>query len=159
MRIIRNILLFVIFCGCQSDKQTKNVPDKISENLINGNWNESNSDALLKIFVLNNKNFAFQSNMESISLFANGTWNIQNDTLYLNSKMPTECLYVEKFGPNCRNPNLLIEEKIETTVEDCMPIEIKRYFMKFSNEKFIIRNDSLIHIPNCKNAENIKFHR
>ena len=159
MRITVTFLIFLIFIGCQNDKQSKNMRENMREKLVEGNWkNFVQNEISTEITILKNGNYIYQSNAELI-FFSNGDWNIKNDTLYLNSIMPKECFFVSNFGPSCRNPNMIIEELIETTVENCKPLTWNKYFTKFSNEKFILRNDTLTHIPKCKNVENLKFHR
>ena len=159
MRITITFLLFLTSIGCQKDRQSTSVSKNLSRELVQGNWkNFVQNEIYSEIIIMKSGNFNYTNNSELLS-FSNGTWNVKRDTLYLNSVIPHECFFVSKFGPICRNPNILIEELIETTIENCEPSHENKYFIKFLNEKFIIRNDTLIHIPKCQNVEDIKFYK
>ena len=38
MRITVTFLIFLIFIGCQNDKQSKNMRENMREKLVEGNW-------------------------------------------------------------------------------------------------------------------------
>ena len=139
------LILVVILVSCQNAK--------IDLKLIVGNWNIKR-DVYAKGSLTINENMTFKfSEMGHLSeSSSSGTWEIKKDTLILSSTMPKECLYVLKFGPSCENKNIVIEDLIETTVENCEPKSYTKFYTKFWTEKFIIKKDSLIYIITNKNC-------
>lgn len=72
--------------------------------------------------------------------FSNGIWEINNDTLTLNSSIPNECFYKDDFSLNEENL-----EDLQTTLKDCEPKENTEFFTEFKNSTFIVTQDSLIY--------------
>ncbi|MBW8358170.1 MAG: hypothetical protein K0M63_00025, partial [Weeksellaceae bacterium] len=146
-------LYFTLFLGCES----KNGEEELAKKTI-GNWNVERDVYTKGSLVLNtNKTFQFSEEGHLSETHSNGTWNIKNDTLILNSLMPTECLYVNNFSPYCEDKYIVTKEKIETTIENCEPKKIGKFYTKFSNEKFVIKKDTLIYVNENKNCANEQF--
>ncbi len=103
-----------------------------------------------KLIIKENKTFEFSSRACQDGSKSNGIWKLENDTIILNSIKPKECLFQHRFG-FC----LIIGDKSyfenNKTIRGCEPSGRNSSYEIFENEKFIIKNDTLIHI-NKKNA-------
>lgn len=154
---MRKLTILSVILTCIS---CKNFDQKAAlKKQVIGDWKNKTTSEKFKI--LKNNQFYYQDNSEEnlISFYSIGTWKIENDTLFFTSKMPKECLHVHKFGGSCVDSNFSGDFLIETTILDCTPKNAKKYFIKFTNEKFILRNDSLLYIPPCKINREISFKR
>ena len=140
------LLFATIFVGCQSDK--------IDFKLFGGNWKIERDVYRKGALIINqDRTFKFSDIGHLSESYSSCTWKIKKDTLVLSSTMPQECLYVHKFAPFCPNKNIIIEEKIETTIENCEPKNYTKFYSKFLREKFILKKDSLIYIVTNKNCD------
>ncbi len=141
------LIISIIFTSCQK----KNI-DEI--NVVN-NWNIKRDPYTSGQLVLNeNKTFHFTERSHLSETFSNGVWKMKDDTIYLNSKMHNECLYMNSFKPYCEDKYIVTREKIETTIENCQPKNYTRFYTIFQNEKFKFRNDSLFYVNPNKNCAN-----
>ena len=84
-----------------------------------------------------------------------GRCKVNGDTLILNSDSTKECYYLCRFGINCIrviydpvHPNQYTPRP--TTQKGCRPISSDEYVV-FDQEKFILKDSLLIHIPNPEN--------
>ena len=129
--------------------------DKINIQKIAKNW-KIQRDIYSKgnLIIKENKEFEFNEKSHLSETFSRGSWIIKRDTLFLKSQIPSECLYMYNFSLYCEKKYILIEELIETTIENCTPNNHTILFTKFQNEKFILRNDSLIYVNSNKNCAN-----
>lgn len=140
------LLFAIIFVGCHSDK--------IDLKLILGNWKIERDVYTKGALTINaNRTFKFSEIGHLSESYSSGTWEIKKDTLVLSSTMPKECLYVNKFAPSCPNKNIVIEGKIETTIENCEPKKYTKFYSKFLTEKFILKKNALIYIVTNKNCD------
>ena len=115
-----------------------------------------------KLIIKENKTFEFSSRACQDGSKSNGTWKIEKDTIILNSVKPKGCLFQHKFG-FCiiiGNNSYLENNK---TIEGCEPSGRDSSYEIFENEKFFMRNDTLIHktkknapCPNLKIAYSMK---
>src|SRR5690606_23752260 len=138
------LIISIIFTSCQKE----NI-DEI--NVVN-NWNIKRDPYTSGQLVLNeNKTFHFTERSHLSETFSNGVWKMKDDTIYLNSKMHNECLYMNSFKPYCEDKYIVTREKIETTIENCQPKNYTRFYTIFQNEKFKFRNDSLFYVNPNKN--------
>ena len=80
-----------------------------------------------------------------------------NDTLILNSIPSKECQFTNGFGNNFRAPIKGEDFKLETTIKDCKPDERNGEYVKFINDKFYIKNDTLEYVTNIKLPFNNRF--
>ena len=141
------LIISIIFTSCQKE----NI-DEI--NVVN-NWNIKRDPYTSGQLVLNeNKTFHFTERSHLSETFSNGVWKMKDDTIYLNSKMHNECLYMNSFKPYCEDKYIVTREKIETTIENCQPKNYTRFYTIFQNEKFKFRNDSLFYVNPNKNCAN-----
>ncbi|MEN2436604.1 hypothetical protein AAH994_14400 [Weeksellaceae bacterium A-14] len=125
---------------------------------IVNNWNIKRDAYAKGNLILNeNRTFQFTEKSHLSETFSSGNWKIENDTIFLNSKMPKECLYVNNFKPYCEDKYVVFKEKIETTIENCEPKNFTKFYTAFQNEKFIFKNDSLIYINPNKNCANNQY--
>ena len=108
------------------------------------------------------KTFEYTSRACESGSESNGTWKIENDTIILKSIKPKGCRFQHRFGL-C----IVVGDKsyIENnkTIKDCEPSGRDSSYEIFENEKFYIRNDTLIYInkendpcPELKIAFSIK---
>ncbi len=143
------LIISIILTSCQKE----NIDEK---NIVN-NWNIKRDPYTSGQLVLNeNRTFHFAERTHLAEAFSNGVWKIEDDTIYLNSKMTKECLYIDKFKPYCEDKYIVTKEKIETTIENCEPKNYTRFYTIFQNEKFLFRNDSLIYVYPNKNCANLQ---
>ena len=115
-----------------------------------------------RLIIKENKTFEFSSRACQGGSESNGIWKIENDTIILNSIKPKGCLFQHKYG-FC----LIVGDKSyfenNKTIKGCEPSGRDSSYEIFENEKFFIRNDTLIHVnkindpcPNLKIAYSMK---
>lgn len=104
-----------------------------------------------KLIIKADKTFEYTSaNCQSGSK-SNGNWEIKNDTISLKSIKPKGCLYQNRFDDFCIKKEDLRFFENNKTLKDCDPSGREPSYEIFENEKFIIKNDTLIHINQVKN--------
>ena len=140
---MRNIIISVIFIffafGC-SKVENDNIEK--TESFIR-DWEVVRypySNATLTL--LNNNEFKYEETGHITELYSEGIWNKKGDTLMINSLRPNKCLYVDDFSLNKEETF----ESMKTTINNCFPEPHAIMFTEFSNEKFIIKIDSLIYL-------------
>ena len=140
---MRNIIISVIFIlfafGCS---KVENNKFETTESFIR-DWKVVRypySNATLTL--LNNNEFKYEETGHITELYSEGIWNKKGDTLMINSLRPNKCLYVDDFSLN----NEDTFEAMVTTINNCLPEPNAKMFTEFSNEKFIIKKDSLIYL-------------
>ena len=151
IRPIFKVLFLFLLLGCKKDQ-------RIDSKKIIGLWNIER-DAYTKgtLRINENQTFKFKETAHLSETFSEGIWKIKKDTLFLNSKPSTECLYLNNFSPFCEDEFIVVKPYIETTIENCHPDNFTKYYTSFNQEKFIVKNDSLIYINENKNCENEQF--
>lgn len=99
-----------------------------------------------------NYNFTYDGGACALRFGSNGNWNLSGDTLILNSLWPEECCYVNDFSMHCAivDVNSSTAFKITTSTPGCTPQKIYEYIL-FKNEKFLIKDSTLIHIQYTNN--------
>ena len=105
-----------------------------------------------KITFSKNHTFEYVEKNDFSNSNSNGKWEIRKDTLILNSVFPNECLYVNNFLQSCNDEQaIVVKPFIETTIINCRPKNIKKFFRKFDDTKFVKDSNSLVFIPkgNC----------
>jgi hypothetical protein len=147
-KITSLLIILVSLTNCKNESQKKKI-----NSIFVRDWYDTEMvipfSATLKI----NKDSTFQykGGACTSSFTSNGTWRIENDTIILNSNKSKECLIIVEFGPLCPSKEDMLNHKISKTLKDCNPAGENMY-ENFRNEKFYIRNDSLIY----KKGENEK---
>ena len=112
-------------------------------------WNSVTAASTFSLQVI--PNMEVRRNV-SKSFLSKGSWTLKDDTIVLNSFQPKECYYLQYFGDDCIAPPLIgdTSKYVErTSVKGCNP-EYHRIYIMFYNERFILRNDTLIHILRTK---------
>jgi hypothetical protein len=153
-RIHQIIVLGILFLLLQSCCNTVNDNISIRDNLIINNnkflgeWYSVERvvpfESILKID--SNFNFTYEGGACVSRFGSNGYWISNDDTLILNSVMPKNCYYIEKFGMNCKITMIgELPEPRTTSKKDCVPTT-DSVFILFENEKFIINDSVLIYI-------------
>ena len=144
------IFLFVIF-AFQSCKK------KADERFVR-TWHDTENIIPGRSTLNINSNFTFSYNAIGCQWrnISKGKWNVIGDTLELNSLVSDTCYNMSpfadyvKFGDNIER---------QTTIKNCTA-ETETGFTIFKNEKFYLKNDSLVYIQrknsNCSKIE-IKF--
>lgn len=143
-------LLFVTLFSCE-----KNRLFHVSQ--IYGEWKiKSGVMETGEVLIFNtDKTFTYKSVYHITEFFSQGNWKIKEDTLILNSIMPHECFYLLSFGGKCKSSDVLTDELIYKTNLECESPASNKFFIEFKNSKFLIKKDSLIHIPANKNCDEV----
>lgn len=145
------LIICTLFIGC------KNNDEELSKKIV-GKWNVERDVYAKGSLILNTyQTFQFSEENHLSETYSTGNWKIKNDTLLLNSKKPNDCLYINFFSPYCEDKYIVIKPHIETTVENCEPKNFGKFYTKFSNEKFVFKNDILTYINENKNCANEQF--
>ena len=154
----KQILYFLTLTLIQSSCISKNNTDKSTQEQIDkylGVWHSTDRhyeySADLKIDSMNN--FIYDGGACTWSFLSKGSWKLNGDTIVLNSFEPTECYYVEDFGIKIIVEPPIIGDttihEMRTSIRGCEP-QLSSTYIMFNNEKFIIKNDTLIHIAHKK---------
>ncbi|WP_298393719.1 hypothetical protein [Flavobacterium sp.] len=150
---MKNLLFFIfifliLFSSCK-----KELPQKIENPKFVRTWYDTvqGMPFRAKLIIKANKTFEYLSGACDSRSKSNGIWNIQNDTIILKSLKPKGCLFQNRFGVYCipKNDKSFFENN--KTIKDCEPNGAESNYEIFENEKFIIENDTLIHINQAKN--------
>ena len=106
-----------------------------------------------KAYLKINKDYTFNFNGGAClsRFYSKGKWKEKNDTIILNSIVPSKCLYTMEFGINCVKFNADNNLYRETTIKNCEPNNGEEY-VNFKNEKFYIKSDTLKFIAKQKNC-------
>jgi hypothetical protein len=140
MKTIFTFFILISLLGCQ-----KNIePDEFV-----GTWIiDGIPYSKAKITFSKNHTFEYVEKNDFAHSNSKGQWEIRKDTLILNSVFPNECLYVSYFSQDCNDEQSAVFKLfIETTIENCQPKNIKKFFTKFDNTKFVKGSNSLVFIP------------
>lgn len=145
------LLLFVvltIFSSCKKELQKEIENPKFVRT-----WHDTvqGMPFRAKLSINANKTFEYLSGACQSSSESNGTWKIKNDTIILKSIKPKGCHFQNRFGVYCIPKNDKIFFENIKTIKDCEPSGSEPEYEIFENEKFIIQNDTLIHINQAKN--------
>ena len=147
MKAYNLFLIIIIFTSCKNHED-----ESISKNEFIKEWQSRKSivphRAYLKIKPDNT--FEYKSSGCQWSSNSFGTWKIIKDTLILNSIPSKECQYVNGFGNNLQIPKKGEDFERKTTISNCIPEEKNGLYVKFTNDKFYIKNDTLEYVTNIK---------
>ncbi len=147
------LLLFLLSCGNEVTRENK-IPEK---NLI-GRWHISRDPyAKGEIYLNTDHSFVFSESGHLSETYSTGKWEVNKDTLLLNSIMPGECLYLTSFAPACEELYIAIKPKIEVTIENCEPKSYTKFYTEFRQEKFVMSTDSLSYVNMNKNCANKQY--
>lgn len=143
-------LLFVtltLFSSCK-----KELPKKIENTKFVRTWYDTvqGMPFRAKLNIKINKTFEYSSQACQSGSESNGMWMVKGDTIILNSIKPKGCLFQHHFGFSCIAYNDKSYFENNTTIKNCEPTGKESDYEIFENEKFIIRNDTLIHTNKVK---------
>ena len=141
------VLLLQSCCNTNIPSETQN---ELENNYYLGEWYSVKRitpfGATLRID--SSYTFNYEGGACLMNFGAKGIWNLNGDTLLLNSFEPEGCYYLLEFEPDFTviNINDSIFPKPPTTKENCTPV-IDYYYIQFRNARFLIIDSVLTHIP------------
>lgn len=109
-----------------------------------------------KLIINDNKTFEYNGGACTSSFESKGSWKIEKDTLILNSSKTKKCYWKHPFGLMCSEKDFEKIREDNKTIKDCNPTGENAYVI-FDNEKFYIRNDTLIHTKKNKYCPKFKI--
>ena len=134
----KNSLIFLLLILINCSKESKDE-FKRKENFIR-DWKVIRypySNAILSIYA--NHEFKYSETGHLSESYSEGIWDLNNDTLTLNSLQPNECLIIDDFSLNISENY----DKMRMTSKNCEPKPNSKIFTEFINAKFLIKKDSL----------------
>ncbi len=145
------IMLFT-FSSCTESNNKKINKEIYVKNVFTKKWKSVEKVLPYNSTLWIKKDSTFQFNFK-VCLgkgYSNGIWKIDSPYIVLNSYEIDSCLYLSEFGKNCFPVSDSMEFINKTTIKDCIPIsEIK--YVKFANDSFYIKQDTLFHVPEQNN--------
>jgi len=104
-----------------------------------------------------NYTFEYFSGACSYRSISEGTWEVKDDTLILNSIPARDCFYLIEFGNLCKTKEE-IEKKWarKKNIVDCEASPEIEYEI-FNNEVFYLKSDTLVHKKQNKECAGIDF--
>lgn len=143
-----------ILSSCISKNKTAESSEEHFEKYF-GVWHSTDRhyeySADLKIDSINN--FIYEGGACASSFLSKGSWKLNGDTIILNSFQPEECYYVNDFGIKYIVAPPIIgdttKHEMRTSIKGFEP-KLHSIYILFNNGKFIIKNDTLVHIAHTK---------
>lgn len=153
LKLLSTLLLFVVFISCKKD-ETKAI--KKSEFVKT--WFDTVRMAPFKskLIINENKTFEYLGGACTSRFESKGSWKIEKDTLILNSSKTNKCYWKHPFGLMCSKKDFEKIREDNKTIKGCSPTGEDAYVI-FDNEKFYIRNDTLIHTEKNKYCPKMKI--
>lgn len=155
MRVkIFSIIILTVFISCKTDKPKINKKSDFVKT-----WFDTVRMVPFesKLIINENKTFDYLGGACTSSFFSKGYWKIKEDTLILTSSKIDKCYWKENFGPICfTNEEIEKMQEDNKTIKNCKPIGEESYVF-FNQEKFYLRNDTLIHARENKNCPNLRI--
>ena len=157
---INKILFFVLafsFICCQNKNEKIIIKEIVKENHYLGEWFSVKRvypfGAILKID--SNNSFTYKGGACVRHFYSKGSWTLRDDTLILNSYEPEGCYSLKEFvlvGGIIINIDSNGVERVQrpVSIEGCEPESEKDYII-FNQEKLLIIDSILTHIPNPNN--------
>lgn len=153
-QIVFLFVCLVLFSSCK-----KELPQTIENPKFVRTWYDTvqGMPFRAKLSIKENNTFEYSSRSCQDGSKSNGIWKIEKDTIILNSIKPKGCLFQHPFGVICIPFNEPFNGDYKT-IKDCEPSGREATYEIFENEKFILRNDTLIHTNKVKdNCPNIRI--
>ena len=146
--------MFSILIGIVMKKVFKENEFKIdkTQKFIN-NWKATKKPTPFQgtLKIRSNKTFEYIAGACTSKSFSEGNWEIENDTIILNSLKPKKCYYLWDFEFNCEKlPKKGETFIIKKSIKNCNPNSEEDYVI-FENAKFYIKDTILIFNPKMKN--------
>lgn len=153
--ILYNLTIIFIISSCISKNNIAESSEEQFDKYL-GIWHTTfrhyEYSADLKIDSMNN--FIYEGGACESSFLSKGSWKLNGDTIILNSFQPEECYYVNDFGIKYIVAPPIIgdttKHELRTSIKGCEPDLVYTTYILFNNERFIIKNDTLIHITHTK---------
>lgn len=148
LKLTLTLLLFLLSCKKSSE-------NKIQDGIV-AEWKSTEKpvpySAILKIN--NNHTFLYSSDACDSHSSSKGKWEIEHDTIILNSYEPEKCCFLIIFGGNCEEyGNEGKEKPFQKSFKDC-DLKTNDFYDVFKNSKFCLKNKKLVFIKsknnNCK---------
>ncbi len=146
-------ILFVVFISCKKDEQKV-----IKKSEFVKTWFDTvrGMPFMSKLKINENRTFDYYGGACTSRFHSEGTWRIEKDTLILNSYKTNKCYWKENFGLICTKEEIDSMREDNKTIKDCKPTGEERYVI-FHNERFYLRNDTLIHTKKNKNCPKLRI--
>ena len=150
------ILLIISLSSCNKFKQKEQVNENQNSEFVK-TWFDTIRGIPFteKLEIKQNRTFKLIGGACTAGWWSEGSWNLKNDTIILNSIKPKKCVYLREYAAMCRTIEEIRKNDRKISIKDCTPDSDDDYEM-FINEKFYIRNDTLIHVKQNKKCEGIE---
>lgn len=154
--ILHIILLIVSLSSCEKLRQKEQLNENQDSEFAK-TWFDTIRGIPFteKLEVKQNRTFKLIGGACTARWWSEGSWDLKNDTIILNSFKPKECTYLEEYAAMCRTIQEIRKNGREVSIKDCTPDSDDDYQMLI-NEKFYIRNDTLVHVKQDKKCEGIE---
>ncbi|MDX6183795.1 hypothetical protein SGQ44_15880 [Flavobacterium sp. Fl-77] len=154
--ILPTILLIISLSSCNKFKQKEQLNENQNSEFVK-TWFDTIRGIPFaeKLEIKQNRTFKLIGGACTARWWSEGSWRIKNDTIILNSFKPKKCIYLREYGIMCRTFEEIRKNGREVSIKDCNPDSDNDYEM-FINEKFYIKNDTLVHVKQNKKCEGIK---
>lgn len=132
------ILISIFLISCKKE-------DKKQESIFVKTWYDTEMviPYMASLEINKDHTFKFTGGACTASFHSYGNWIEKNDTLILNSILPKECFQINEFGKMCYSKEEIEKIRFTKTIADCEP-KNDDSFENFKDEKFYLRNDSLV---------------
>lgn len=155
--IITFFLISIILSGCDKSKTSK-IEEKNDSKYVKIWFDTIRTYPYTSELKINKNNtFEFSSGACSYRSISEGTWELKNDTIILNSSKPKECFYLCEYGTICKTvEEINIRRDRKKSIKDC-DADLEFEYELFSNEKFYLKNDTLVHVKQNKQCVGLEF--
>ena len=154
--ILHIILLIICVSSCNKFKQKEQLNENKNSEFVKI-WFDTIKEVPFteKLEIKQNRTFKLIGGACTARWWSEGSWNLKNDTIILNSFKPKRCVYLTEYAAMCRTIEEIRKNGRDVSIKDCTPDSDDDYKM-FINEKFYLRNDTLIHVKQNKKCEGIE---
>jgi hypothetical protein len=145
--------IFIVTTGCGDDDLV--VYEVVETKVDNATFFFGEWKSLKKSFIYGSEltinkdgSFNFSYGACESGGYSIGRWEIENNEIILNSDSIDECLSLSEFGVYWVEiiSDTTIYKKPKSTIDGCEPNIIYEDYVWFSNERFKITNDTIIHL-------------
>lgn len=154
--ILQTILFIILLASCNKFKEKEQLNENQNSKFVK-TWFDTIRGIPFteKLEIKQNKTFKLIGGACTAAWWSEGSWYLKNDTIILKSFKPKKCIYLREYGSMCRTIEEIIKNGREVSVKDCIPGSDDDYAM-LVNEKFYIRNDTLVHVKQNKKCKAIE---
>lgn len=154
--LLHIILLIIFLSSCNKFKQKEQLNDNQNAEFVK-TWFDTIRGIPFteKLEIKQNGTFKLIGGACTAGWWSEGIWSLKNDTIILNSLKPKKCVYLREYAAMCRTIKEIRKNGREISIKDCNPDADDDYDMLI-NEKFYIRNDTLVHVKQNKKCEGIE---